>query len=150
MAVRSKQFEKQLERERKQVIGKFVEFHRTVALFAFRRILDRSPVWSGRFRGSNTIQIGSADTATQGAPLGLPNWPTPVARALQVRAPSMAEARRKLTGLRPFQSIVINNSLPYAGAIENGHSAQAPIGVYKLALLDANTRFRNVKLGRVS
>ena len=150
MATNAKQFTVQLDRERRMVIGKFVEFHRTLSLFALRRILDRSPVWSGRFRGSNTIQIGSADTTVQGIPLGLPNWPEPVGRTLQVRAPSMSEARRRLTGLKPFQNVFINNSLPYASAIENGHSAQAPIGVYKLALLDAEIRFRRVKLGRVS
>ncbi|MNH46054.1 hypothetical protein D3C79_1086850 [compost metagenome] len=40
---------------------------------------------------------------------------------------------RVTTGLEPFTQVFIQNNLPYATALEDGHSQQAPGGIYAVS-----------------
>lgn len=129
----------ELDREQKRQIQKFVQFHKAVSVYAYKRIIERSPVCSGRYRASHTIAIGAPNEEV--APPAETNECNG-----QIRAPSIAEAVRTLLGLKPFDIVWINNSLPYASALEYGHSKQAPEGVYEMALQEVEDRYKNVKI----
>ncbi len=141
-----KEFEFEMDKGVEQIVAKFVQFHRSVAIEVYRQILNQSPVWTGRFRASHTIAVGSPDEdAHPGLPKkDLPRWPEKPKR--EIRAPSLGDATTRLNGLQPFQVIWINNSLPYAASLEDGTSTQAPFGVYTVALASAEVKFANVKL----
>ncbi|WP_054882165.1 hypothetical protein [Pseudomonas sp. NBRC 111128] len=93
---------------------------RVIALAMLNEIVLRSPVDTGRFRGNNIVSIGApvyVDPGYQDK-----NGSETVRRGLSA-----------LSGLEPFTQVFLQNSLPYAEAIENGHSKQAPSGVYSVS-----------------
>ena len=78
----------------------------------------------GHFRANNQYKFGSAPTGE-----------------VEGEDPSGAEAMTKIR-TSVFTSPVaglhyIANTVPYATALENGHSTQAPQGIYGLAAIDA-------------
>jgi hypothetical protein len=83
-----------------------------IILEAYTRIVMRSPVDTGRFRSSWTIQEISPNEAVQ-APGHYPTPPRP-------DPPSLSS---------PYTIVWINNSLPYAVPLETGWSKQAPQGM---------------------
>lgn len=95
---------------------------RKVMLDLFNNVLARSPVDTGRFH-ANWV-----------AGLGVPVRET-VESTDQERGRQEAQraARLDLGG-----TIYFTNSLPYAIRLENGWSQQAPSGMVKLALADAD------------
>lgn len=119
-----------------KVVQRFVQFQRRIALEAFKEVgtdsrdvgmEHGSPVWTRRFAGSHRIQIGSPDVSSLPMMQG-ERWPDePDA---QYQSPSLAEASAKLSALKPFETIYISNSLPYARRLEGGYSPKAPEGVY--------------------
>ncbi|MCY4125399.1 MAG: HK97 gp10 family phage protein [Pseudomonas sp.] len=102
---------------------------RVIALAMLNEVVLRSPVDTGRFRGNNIVSIGSP-VFRQTAELD----PT---GAATLRAGSSA-----LSGLEPFTTVYIQNNLPYAEALENGHSQQAPGGVYGLAFIGVSEAYK--------
>jgi len=92
---------------------------RKVALDALRRVVLRSPVDTGRFRANWMVGIGEADTTyneDDTDPTG---------------AKALAEGERRLELADNPQMVVLSNNVPYAGALEEGHSQQAPIGILR-------------------
>lgn len=78
----------------------------------WNRIIARSPVDSGTFRNSWTLNEGVPleDVKPKGSYPDAPSTPS-----LELKS--------------PFTIIWINNSLPYAARLENGWSQQAPTGM---------------------
>ena len=74
----------------------------------------------GRFRGSHIVSIG-APVYTQTTKID------------KNGAETVAAGERMLSGLEPFTVIFIQTNLPYAEKIEDGHSTQAPGGVYAVS-----------------
>lgn len=121
-------------------VGKRV---RTIALALLNEIIERSPVgnpalWKdppppgyvgGRFRGSHIVSIGS-----------------PVYTVTANVDPSGSDTRGKgmaaLTGLEPYTQVFIQTNLPYAERLEQGHSGQAPDGLYELAFISVSEVYR--------
>ena len=143
----------------KEMLPAFVEVHKAVALKFFKSVSSGanqsgfkfgSPQWSGRYRASHTIRIGSIDTsvkpkhpATTGK--GRTYWPDDIDSPY--KPTPLSFAARALLGLKPFQTIFIANSVPYVRRIEfDGHSLQAPNGVYQVALAQLKSELRNFKL----
>lgn len=93
---------------------------RVIAMAMLNEIVLRSPVDTGRFRGNNIVSIGSPVYAqTHNVdPSG---------------AATISAGVAQLSGLEPFTVVYIQNNLPYAETLENGHSKQAPNGIYGLA-----------------
>lgn len=88
--------------------------------------VNRSPVYTGSYRASWRIGVGSPDeSVTNGgsptAPLGKPvfYWPK---------------------GFVLGQTVYVSNNQPYAQRIERGWSGQAPGGVLALAVASASMR----------
>ncbi|MEW2927552.1 HK97 gp10 family phage protein [Pseudomonas juntendi] len=107
---------------------------RAIAMAMLGEIVLRSPVgnpdlWKsppppgysgGRFRGSHIVSIG-APVYTQTTKID------------KVGSETIAEGQRQLSGLEPFTVIYIQTNLPYAEKLEDGHSTQAPGGVYAVS-----------------
>lgn len=93
---------------------------RVIALAMLNEIVLRSPVDTGRFRGNNIVSVGA-----------------PVYASSESLDPSGSETIQRglsaMSGLEPYTQVYIQNNLPYATALEDGHSKQAPGGVYAVS-----------------
>lgn len=90
---------------------------RIVSMALLTEIVNRSPVDTGRFRANNQVSIGSPDYSQL--------TEVDVSGAKTIQQGSAVIARGK-----PYSVIYIQNNLPYAESLENGHSNQAPTGIY--------------------
>lgn len=101
-----------------------VPFHKKIALEAFRRIVLRTPVDTGRARGNWQLSIDTPATGILGT-LDKGGGST-------VRGGLGA-----LANLRPFAVVWLTNNLPYIQALEDGHSQrQAPFGMVALTFAE--------------
>lgn len=103
---------------------------RRLALDIFSRLILASPVDTGRFRG---------------------NWQMDVGRFIEdeldvedkTGAITISRELAKLRGSSaPFTIVTIQNNLPYAGRLNDGHSKQAPAGFVEAAIDQALRPFR--------
>ena len=83
----------------------------------------------GRFRGSHIVSIGSEDFTVT----------TDIDRSGSI---TMSKGQAALEGIKPYTQVFIQTNLPYAERLENGHSTQAPDGVYELAFISVSEVFR--------
>lgn len=85
----------------------------------------------GHFRANNQYKFGSPqDTVVEGEdPSGMM---------------AMAMIKSKVAASPAAGVHYIGNALPYANALENGHSTQAPHGVYGLAAIDMVTAAKRI------
>lgn len=104
-----------------------------VAFQLFRRIIEKTPVDTGRARASWNIAIGSINPAV--APEGQhPKSPNALAaKAATVLTSYGADGRLPV--------VWISNNLPYIGELENGHSQQAPAGMVGLSIAEEQAAF---------
>jgi hypothetical protein len=116
---------------------------RKIAFDCFAGVLMRSPVKTGRFRGSWRIGINKVDLSVQKlkdtkgkpAPVGTPP-----------SADQVAAANVKLGSAQWGHEIHISNNLPYAQRLEEGWSKQAPGpgGIMAASLAKVVAEFRQV------
>jgi hypothetical protein len=96
---------------------------RRVSLDVFRRVILKSPVDTGRFKGNWQVGIGSYPTTT-----------------LNVLDKTGQVAINKAAGaaatLQAGQTIYLVNNLPYAIGLEFGKSKQAPAGMVRLTIAE--------------
>lgn len=94
---------------------------RKIALDLFKRVILKSPVLTGRFKGNWQVAIGSI-------PAGV----------LEIDDKSGSATISKMTaavlGLKAGQVIYLVNNLEYARPLEYGHSKQAPAGVVRITV----------------
>jgi hypothetical protein len=111
------------------------QFTKLVAFKVHDRIVERTPVDTGRARASWTIVAGeTADTSV--APPDFAGGPEA----------GISAARSKQGNVQLAHSYVIANNLPYIERLENGHSKQAPAGMVGLAIADVRTELE-ISLG---
>ena len=103
---------------------------RIIAIQLLTEIIQRSPVDTGRFRNNNAVSIGNPDYSETGFTGGekLERGSSGGVQAYSMGIGKIGEASRTR-----FPIIYIQNNLPYASNLENGHSGQAPEGVYRLS-----------------
>lgn len=124
-----REFNAKLSKWAKTVPEKLVVLgHRRLTLEALIRVLRRSPVDTGRFRGNwqTTVRAPAAGEI-------------PVAQAVargRQRSAVIEDGRRATLALGPFESTWLSNNVPYAVPLEDGHSKQAPAGMVALTVLD--------------
>ncbi|OGU11553.1 MAG: hypothetical protein A2075_23380 [Geobacteraceae bacterium GWC2_58_44] len=94
---------------------------RQTAFDIFRRVILKTPVLTGRLRANWGVQVGSPWTGT-------------VDGVDESGGPTIAAAQGKVLPWNCRGSIFLNNNLPYAGAIEYGHSKQHPAGMVRVTL----------------
>lgn len=93
---------------------------RVIAMAMLNEIVLRSPVDTGRFRGNNIVSVG--------APVY-----TNTANVDPTGAETINRGISAMSGLEPFTQVFIQNNLPYAVPLEDGHSKQAPAGIYAVS-----------------
>jgi hypothetical protein len=96
---------------------------RKVALDMFKRVILKSPVKEGRFRGNWQVAIGSIPAGT-----------------LEINDKAGTATIAKVTAatlqLKAGQVITLVNNLAYARRLEYGHSKQAPNGMVRLTVTE--------------
>ena len=93
---------------------------RVIAMAMLNEIVLRSPVDTGRFRGNNIVSVGAPVYTSS------PNVDPTGSETIQ-------QGLRVTTGLEPYTQVFIQNNLPYAVPLEDGHSQQAPAGIYAVS-----------------
>jgi hypothetical protein len=119
----------------------------TLAFEAIRAIMDRSPVgnpslWKGpapfgyvggQFRGNWQLTLNQTTDAT-------------LSRIDPTGSASLQDADRALANIKAFDSVHIQNNLPYAIRLEEGWSTeQAPQGMVALTVADLRDAIVEVK-----
>lgn len=98
---------------------------RKVALDMFTRVILKSPVDTGRFRGNWQVTIGLK--------------PVPqIADKDKGGGATIAKAQALVGQAKAGDVIALSNSLPYARALEYGHSKQAPAGMVRITVAEFN------------
>ena len=100
-----------------------------LAMEALNRVVMKSPVDTGRFRGNWTVAVGKQDlsTTTEVDPTG---------------AKTIAKGSQIILGQNGPAVIWLSNNLPYAEALENGHSQQAPAGIVAVTYAELSSIVR--------
>lgn len=100
-----------------------LEATKKIAMEVLSRVVLKSPVDTGRFRGNWTVSLNTPDlSVTDGVD---PSGGTTIARGSSV-----------ITGMREPKVVYVANNLPYAERLENGHSKQAPAGMVAVTLAE--------------
>ena len=101
-----------------------------ITIELFSRVIEKSPVDTGRFRANWNCSIGSPDLSTS-----------------ESTDPSGSGAISKVTSTVVSytlndQSVFLTNNLPYADRLENGWSKQAPNGMVRLSVMEIQNSVR--------
>lgn len=139
MAIRSsnyREFNADLEQwadENDEWVGKV---HRALALEAARGVILMTPVDTGRARGgwhaATNLQTAS-DFMVQAAE---------AVRLDKSGHATLSAARAEVERTRPYTITSIVNNVRYIGALEDGHSGQAPHGMLELTVQRLSGHFR--------
>lgn len=96
---------------------------RKIGLEVLSRIVYRSPVKTGRFRGAWMVSLNTPMTATPGT--------------LDAAGGATIErGNQAMMDVKVGDTIWLINSLPYANRIEHGWSQQAPAGVVGITVVE--------------
>ena len=101
------------------------QFIRKIALELLKKVTMKSPVDTGRFRANWMVGIGGADETTTDSTVN----------------DAMMRGSIVLTGYKTLKQIHLSNNLPYAAALEHGHSQQAPLGVAEISVAEIEAHF---------
>lgn len=154
------QFRRALVAEFQAFQAQEVRIVKQVALETLRDVINRSPVATGYYRASHGLTIGQPLRKPRLRPPGRRQIGTRRRRRAQAESDfdsgvglgpgvAEAEAQQTLNSIRTLPrrlSIYISNPLPYASRIEDGHSMQAPGGVYTIAAIRAENLLREAVL----
>ena len=94
-----------------------------IAMEAFKRVIEKSPVDTGRFRANWGCQVGSPYTGVSDA-------------TDKSGSVSLANAIASATAWNANGSIFICNNVPYSIVLEYGHSQQAPQGMVRTTMAE--------------
>jgi hypothetical protein len=111
-----KKFEEQTSARLKLAVQK-------IAIDAFSRVILRSPVDTGRFRGNWTVEIGKLPSGTKFTEDVDPS-------GLRI----ISDVKQQVFMVEPGTTIYLINNLPYARRLEYGWSKQAPGGMVRITV----------------
>ena len=130
MANNAAQFAIELDKELDDLLDEEVGLiKQKVAMTALQKVVLRSPVDTGRFRGNWNVAIEQADLSIS----------DDVDRS---GGDTINAGSAVIMGSQPFDVIFISNNLPYAGVLEGGWSLQAPGGMVAITVAEIETMFR--------
>lgn len=93
-----------------------------------QQVVTRSPVDTGAYRSNHRVSIGNVDTSYD---------------VSDTSNGAISKGIRTIQAGGGLGKIVhISNSLPYAAKLENGYSAQAPLGVYALSFQSIANKYK--------
>lgn len=112
------EIEKQAEKHVQKITGEMLQ-----------QVVTRSPVMDGEFRASHKVTIGSPDTTYQ--------------KNVDLSGNSTLQNGLAVAVTAKFGTLIyVQTNSPYGEALENGHSKQAPGGVYALAFLSVSSKYK--------
>jgi hypothetical protein len=117
----------------KQVPAIALAVQKKVALQAFRGVVKKSPVDTGRFRGNWHLTITPSDTATE--------FTDKQSRGSDPSGSAVSSAVSALSQIQPYGVAYLQNALPYAERLENGWSKQQPMGMVAVTLAELQGQF---------
>lgn len=97
---------------------------RKIALDIFSRVIQKSPVDTGRFKSNWLVAVGSIPEGTT--------------VAIDVTA-AVTRVEAVTLGAKAGDIIYLVNNLPYARRLEYGHSKQAPAGMVRVTIAEYNS-----------
>lgn len=103
---------------------------RKIVLTAFRRVILRTPVKTGRARGGWLCTIGTPAIPTEG--LAAVNDTDRSGRNAVAGAEEGVGMWDPLTG----KAVILTNNVPYIGRLEHGSSTQAPNGMVAVTVAE--------------
>lgn len=111
------------------------EHLRKVSAEMLQGVIMGSPVMDGAFRSNHRVTVNKTTNETvpsngNKAPQGTLDQ--------QVFADGAGQILQAKLG----DSVYIQNNLPYALRLENGHSQQAPLGIYSLTFLSVASKYK--------
>lgn len=121
------EFKLDLRRFAEQVDVDLGQVRRKVSFDLFAGIVERTPVDTGRARGAWAMSDGAPAPVD---PIG------PDKQVGGAAAATQAYANITATFADPYGSTFIVNGLPYAQALEFGHSKQAPAGMVRASIAE--------------
>ena len=103
-----------------------------IAIEGLSRVVMKSPVDTGRFRGNWTVSINSESDAISSNtdPSG---------------GPTIAAGSAVANGISMPQVIWLQNNLPYGPRLEDGYSKQSPTGMVAVTVAELQTMFARVE-----
>jgi hypothetical protein len=116
-------FELDIQRFVEKANGRVDLVIRKVALEMFTRIVIKSPVDTGRARGSWSCAIGSIPSAQ-------------VNHLDKTGAATIGQISATAARVKAGEVIYLTSSLSYIRALEFGHSSQSPNGMVRLSVLE--------------
>lgn len=120
-------FERELEVEQEETFkGRILDLTKQIALEGFSSVVEKTPVDTGFARNSWFIDVGGLQRETNNG-AGTAGEAANVERA------------------QPFQVITIANGAEYIGALENGHSQQAPVGMVDPTIATLRSKYREIR-----
>lgn len=115
-----------------QVEDRIILLTRMIGLEALKRVIEKSPVDEGRFKGNWQVTIAAPATGT-------------VDRLDRDGSATLAEGSAVIGGLTEAKAIWLVNNLPYASRLENGWSKQAPAGVVAVTIAELEAHFARAR-----
>lgn len=116
---------------------------RKVSLDLFKRVIQKSPVDTGRFKGNWQVAIGSIPAGTLELSTDISHTDKgnerkrgSGARSSAAGTASINRATAAVLNLRAGEIIYLVNNLDYARALEYGHSKQAPAGMVRISVAE--------------
>ena len=122
-------FSLDLSRAIKKAKGKQELVVKKVMLEAFSKVVMKSPVLSGRFKGNWQASIGTYSK-------------TPIETIDRDGSATISKIKSSIASMSlNGQTIYLCNALPYAVRLERGWSKQAPMGMVRLTLAEITAHY---------
>ena len=123
-------FQRELAKASKDLTERqFILFHKKVVLEALARIVQKTPVDTGRARGNWQVGIGQPITTETDA-------------KEKSGAGTLNRGVTALASLPPFAVVFISNNVQYIEYLENGTSKQAPKGMIMVTIEELRGMFQ--------
>jgi len=113
-----------------QVLRDGTELQRKITAAILQGVVLKSPVDTGTFRGNHRVSIGSVD------------YTKDFQKIDKSGTTAIADGMAKVLSIQIGMRVFISNNLPYAVALENGHSGQAPLGIYSITFQSVTSRYK--------
>jgi hypothetical protein len=101
-----------------------------VAFEVLKRVVEKTPVDTGRARGNWIVSVGAPDHSADGAE--------------DKSSGGLATVSREATKIKAISepaTIFVQNNLPYIEKLENGSSVQAPAGMVAVTIAEIQAGF---------
>jgi hypothetical protein len=110
---------------------------RKIALNLYKEIIRTSPVDTGLFRANNQMDVDKMNSSKIYAERPPKRVSSERGVVIFDAGPTIVKGESSLNRFKLGSSIYLFNNLVYAQPLEFGHSGQAPLGIYRQAVLNS-------------